>query len=174
MPFPRKPPLSIPLILEWIDAHKARTGAWPKKMSYPVKAGYLGDNWKRIDHALKLGLRGLDGGSSLARLLVEARGVRIKDYAPDLNEEQLLGWADRHHEQTGAWPTEQSGAVLGQPGEDWHNVEAALRLGLRGLPGWSSLAKLIAVGPVRPKPGLPIGPPRSPRLLAQFAQCADR
>jgi hypothetical protein len=76
--FPRKPPLTVPLILGRIDAHKARNGTSPRKTSGPVKAGLLGDNWRRIDTALKIGLRGLDGGSSLALLLVEARGVRTR------------------------------------------------------------------------------------------------
>jgi hypothetical protein len=33
----------------------------------PVSAGYVGDNWRRIDNALRYGLRGLPGGSSLAQ-----------------------------------------------------------------------------------------------------------
>jgi hypothetical protein len=143
MTFDRKPPLTIPLILKWIDAHKARTGSWLQKTSGPVRAGFLGDNWRKIDNALKLGLRGLDGGSSLALLLVEARGVRIARHAPDLAEEQILAWADRHRERTDSWPTEDSSAVEGEPGEDWRNIDASLRQGLHGLPGGSSLARLL-------------------------------
>src|SRR5262245_47183839 len=90
-PFPtmwrNTPPLTAEQIVVWADAHKARTGLWPKKTSGPVKAGYLGDNWLKIDNALKLGLRGLDGGSTLARLLVEARGVRSPRYLPELTED---------------------------------------------------------------------------------------
>jgi hypothetical protein len=124
---PRKPPLTLPLILKWIDSHKSRTGEWPNRRSGPVKSGHLGDNWRKIDNALKLGLHGLEGGSFLALLLVEARGVRIARHAPDLDEEQILAWADRHRERTGNWPTEDSGAVPVEPGEDWHNIDAALR-----------------------------------------------
>ena len=69
MTFPRKPPLTVPMILGWIDAHKKRTGALPHMHAGPVRDGYLGDNWRKIDNALRYGLRGLPGGSSLARLL---------------------------------------------------------------------------------------------------------
>jgi hypothetical protein len=83
MHFPRKPPLTIPLILKSADAHHARTGTWPRKTSGPARAGYIGDNWLMIDHALKLGLRGLDGGTTLAKLLSDARGVRSPRYLSD-------------------------------------------------------------------------------------------
>jgi hypothetical protein len=36
VPFTRKPPLTVPLILGWIDASKKRTGAWPNMHSGPV------------------------------------------------------------------------------------------------------------------------------------------
>jgi hypothetical protein len=47
--------------------------------------------------ALRLGLRGLPGGSSLARLLDEQRRVRNVKNLPPLTEEQILAWADEHH-----------------------------------------------------------------------------
>ncbi len=146
MPFPCKTPLTVPLILAWADAHRRRTGAWPTCRAGPVIDGHLGDSWRRIDNALRAGLRGLPGGGSLARLLVEARGVRVSHYAPDLTPEQILAWADRHYAATGAWPTAESGPVPGAPGEDWRNLNMALWQGLRGLPGGSSLARLVAEG----------------------------
>jgi hypothetical protein len=77
MPFTRKPPLTLPMILEWIDAHKRRNGEWPHMRAGPFLDGYLGDNWRRIDNALKHGLRGLHGDTSLAKPLVEARDVGL-------------------------------------------------------------------------------------------------
>jgi hypothetical protein len=136
----------VPLISGWIDAHQRRTGEWPTAQSGPVAGGYLGDNWRRIDNALKLGLRGLPGGDSLAKLLVAARGVLVKHYAPDLTAEQILAWADRHHAATGTWPNAESGPVPTEPGEDWQSVNMALWQGFFGLPGGSSLARLIAEG----------------------------
>jgi hypothetical protein len=62
--------------------------------------------------------------------------------------EQILVWADAHHAAHGAWPAvgpgTLAGAVAGAPGESWKAINHALALGLRGLPGDSSLAELLA------------------------------
>jgi hypothetical protein len=42
------------------------------------------------------------------------------------------------------WPKVTSGGVLGAPGEKWINIQTSLMQGRRGLPGGSSLAKLLA------------------------------
>src|SRR5262245_11010393 len=63
---------------------------------------------------------------------------------PPLSVAQPLARADAHHERTGDWPTRYSGAVIGAPGETWCNVDQALLKGRRGLPGGSSLARLLA------------------------------
>lgn len=134
-PVTRKPPLTIPMILRDADAWHAQHGEWPKKNHHL--------EWRRIDNALRNGLRGLPGGSSLARLLDERWGVRNKQDLPRLTVRKILAWVDRHHQQTGDWPTEDSGPVDGQPGEKWGSVTAALQMGLRGLPGGSSLARIL-------------------------------
>src|SRR5262249_11213600 len=46
--------------------------------------------------------------------------------------------------RTGSWPKVKSGPVNGVPGETWAGIDQALRTGNRGLPGRSSLAKLLA------------------------------
>jgi hypothetical protein len=97
-----------------------------------------------VDNALRLGLRKLKGKSSLARLLDQHRGTRNATGTRPLTEEQVIGWARDHHARTGSWPNENSGPVAGAAGEDWHNVNAALRSGHRGLPGNDTLAKLLA------------------------------
>ena len=62
---------------------------------------------------------------------------------PPLTVEQILAWADAHHARTGRWPHTKSGPVEGAPGEAWGNIDNALRLGRRGLPGGDSLARLL-------------------------------
>jgi hypothetical protein len=62
---------------------------------------------------------------------------------PPLTVEQILAWADAHHERTGRWPISRSGPVEGVPGQTWGDVDKALRAGRRGLPGGDSLARLL-------------------------------
>ncbi|HTU93506.1 MAG TPA: DEAD/DEAH box helicase family protein, partial [Gemmataceae bacterium] len=137
------PSLSVEQILAWADAHRLRSGEWPKYDSGAV-TGSPGEIWRNIDAALRIGLRGLPGGSSLYKLLIEHRGVRNPTEPPDLTAEQILKWADSHYERTGRWPTQKIGPILEAPGETWTAVEIALGRGRRGLPGGSSLAKLLA------------------------------
>ncbi len=135
------PPLSPEQILAWAEAHFRRTGAWPTTLSGPV-AEAEGEHWKGIDTALGRGHRGLAGGSSLARLLAQRRGVRNRASLPPLTRAQILAWADAHRRRTGAWPMSDSGPIPEAPGETWKAVDLALRYGNRGLPGGASLARL--------------------------------
>jgi hypothetical protein len=139
----RLPPLTEEKILEWADAHHQRTSTWPTKDS-GIIPGSGGEKWMSIENALRGGGRGLPGGSSLAKFLAEHRGVRNRKQLPPLTEEQILAWADAHHQRTGNWPTGKSGPIPEAPGETWTAVQMALRNGLRGLPGGSSLSLLLA------------------------------
>jgi len=135
-------PLLIFTILAWADAHHRRTGRWPTRA-----AGEIPEcpwtTWRQVDRALQDGFRGLHGGSSLPRLLSRHRGVRNPGNLPNLSVRQILAWADAHHRRTGVWPNEYSGPVVSAPGEKWWNISAALRDGGRGLPGGSSLPRLL-------------------------------
>jgi hypothetical protein len=61
-----------------------------------------------------------------------------------LTVEQILAWADAHRWRTGRWPSADSGPVRAAPGLTWEAVNRALSRGSRGLPGGSSLARLLA------------------------------
>jgi hypothetical protein len=137
------PSLTVEQILAWAEAHHARTGHWPNRNSGPV-ADAPGETWHALASALVKGLRQLAGGSSLAQLLAERRGVRNKQDLPDVTERQILAWADSHYARFGEWPTRDLGAIDGSIGETWNNIDAALRSGIRRFPGGSSLAKLLA------------------------------
>jgi hypothetical protein len=54
----------------------------------------LGENWRKVDTALRYGLRGLGGGSSLARLLAQHRSVRNLQELPPLSIRHILAWSD--------------------------------------------------------------------------------
>jgi hypothetical protein len=137
------PPLSEEQILAWADGHQKRTGAWPTP-----KSGFITDDekekWSAIDTALRTGIRGLPGGSSLPKFLEQQRGVRNRKALPPLTVDQILRWADAHQERLGGWPNKKSGFVHDAPGETWMAVEMALSHGQRGLPSGSSLAMLLA------------------------------
>jgi hypothetical protein len=138
-----KTPLAIGQILAWADAHRRATGQWPTQSSGPV-AKAPGENWAAVNDALKTGYRGLPGGSSLARLLAKHRNRRNLRAMPKLTIPQILAWADAHYRRQGSWPTKTSGPVAESPAENWGTINAALRIGRRGLPGGLSLPKLLA------------------------------
>jgi hypothetical protein len=135
------PKLTVRLILRWADEHHARTGHWPHTGSGSVQVA-PGEHWKAIDTALRLGVRGLPGGSSLPRLLARRRGARNRAAPPRLSVAEILRWAEAHRSRTGRWPTGESGEVVEAPGETWKGVEMALFKGRRGLPGGLTLARL--------------------------------
>ena len=151
-----KPPKhTIAQILVWADAHHERTGRWPHKTSGRVTET-LQETWVGIDLALQRGSRGLPGGTTLARLLLEQRGVRNHLCLPRLTVQRILSWADAHHERTGSWPRTSSGRVFGTLQETWSAVDRALTIGYRGLPGGGSLARLLqAERGVRNRKALP-------------------
>jgi hypothetical protein len=136
-------PLTIKEILAWADGYREATGKWPIHNTGKIAEAKF-EAWSGVDDALRQGLRGLAAGSSLSQLLAAERGVRNTMRLPRLTEEMILQWADEHHERTGTWPTRTSGAIPGTAKEKWQGMENALKVGLRGLPGGSSLSKLLA------------------------------
>jgi len=165
------PPLTIPRILSWARAHRRRTGHWPQ-----INSGVIpeapSETWSKVNGALEKGQRGLPRGSSLAKLLVERVGARHRKLPPRLTVEQILAWADAHHDRTGVWPTNQSGPIAEAPGETWALVSHALHQRQRGLRDGdapTSLARLlVARRGVRHRMNLP-------RLTeAEILEWADR
>jgi hypothetical protein len=106
-------PIPIRQILAWADEHRRLTGRWPRFTSKP-KGLPIGETWVAVQSALSKGMRGLEGGSSLAQLLAEHRGLR-----GPLTPERILAWPDAHPAPTGRWPPRTSGRVHGVEGENW-------------------------------------------------------
>jgi hypothetical protein len=84
------PALSILQILNWADAHHARTGRWPTRNSGPVQEA-PDETWGGINSALDQGWRGLPGGNSLAQLLNRHRQKRksrpgVRPWTPEEDE----------------------------------------------------------------------------------------
>ena len=137
-----RPKLSVEQILKWIDEHKKQQGVWPDQNSGPVQDTV--ESWRGIDVALNKGGRGLPGRSSIRTLLSDHRGVRNSKHKPALSVSQILKAADAFQARTGQWPKTSMTAELAEGTEDsWASIDAALRLGKRGLRK-SSLADLLS------------------------------
>ena len=141
-----RPNFTVRRILGYVDEFYRQTASWPAALTTCCKGLPFGASWSIIDRALRNGTRGLPGGSSLARLLQERRGVRNISLLPPLDIDEILAWADAYHARTGEWPTQDSGPVPKAPAPDetWRTIAIALNRGRRGLPAGSSLAKLLA------------------------------
>jgi hypothetical protein len=137
------PPYSVEQILNWADAHHQQTGEWPTRRAGEIPDA-PGETWAVVAAALSNGSRGLPGGDSLAKLLARHRGKRNRKALPPLTLDQIRGWVTDHVRRTGEWPSRRGGPIHGTSGETWGAVDQALYVGLRGLPGGSSLPKLVA------------------------------
>jgi hypothetical protein len=145
-------------ILAWADDFRKAHGDWPHYLSGLVDIPSR-LTWLTIDVALRMGRHGLPGGSSLPRFLNEHRGIylgmkrRPNSTRPEmqLDVKKIRAWARAYRRKTGQWPQRDSGAIPNSDGETWVAVNACLRLGYRGLPGGSSLAKIFGARP----PGRP-------------------
>jgi hypothetical protein len=139
-----KQKLTESFIAEAATKYKDKNGRWPTSKSGDVEFGHPGDTWIGYDGALEKGLRGLPGGSSLARLLDEQTDYVNHKTKPDLTEEFILNRAAEYLSETGKLPTKHSGSVRnGHPGDTWCGYAASLERGTRGLPGKSTLPKLL-------------------------------
>lgn len=68
-------------IVEWGKDYRRRTGNWPNRASGRVSSR-RSLTWLAIDSALKTGCRGLEGGSSLARLFRANSAVNCTNITP--------------------------------------------------------------------------------------------
>ncbi len=132
-------------ILEWADAYyKAHNQKYPSHESGEIE-GSDGETWGGMNTTLGRGNRGLEGGSTLAKLLAEHGRKRNPKDLPDLTEAQILEWADayyRAHDEK--YPNQKSGEVEGSGGEAWSAIDQSLQHGRRGLENGGSLVKLLA------------------------------
>ncbi len=138
----RRPALSIEQILIWADVHRKQRGKWPTSRSGVVRGG-CGEKWWNINEALIHGWRGLPGGDTLPRLLARYRGCRNPRGQAPLAAEQVLAWADAYRQRTGRWPSATGQPIPEASGLTWRAINLALTRGHRGLPGGTSLAKLL-------------------------------
>ncbi|WP_280524241.1 DEAD/DEAH box helicase [Legionella cincinnatiensis] len=132
------PKLTIEEIISWIQAYHNETGNWPTDKSGVIAYAPYKITWCAVNIALKDGLRGLAGGSTLPKLLNEIFGVRNPKDLPDLNLKTIRKCINAHHDREGKCPNRDSGTIPELPGETWSAVITALTKGSRGLEkGWN-------------------------------------
>lgn len=125
-------------IVKWARAEFVRLGRWPRGSDAGVY-GVPEETWTAINSALRYGLRGLKPGSSLAKLLGKGRINKKRLFTTN----EVLAWADAFFASHRDWPTYLSGSVNGAPGVTWCLINRALRLGIRGFKGKSSLLQFL-------------------------------
>jgi superfamily II DNA or RNA helicase len=141
-------------IVAWARAHLKRTGELPTQGSGLVIGddGHpTGETWGNISGAGNRGGRGLPAGSSLPTILLRNG---LKSQKGDLEEAQIVAWAQAHLKRTGKLPTQDSGPVIGDDGkpagEDWRAIDKAGKRGRRGLLAGSSLPEMLKRNGLKP------------------------
>jgi superfamily II DNA or RNA helicase len=135
------PPLTRKRIIALAKQHFRREGRWPTTESGEIPG--TGETWQRINAALAQGQRGFPGGDSLPRFLHRELGVVHRLASARLSVRRVLEWVNEHKARFGTFPTIHDNRAPAL-GESWLAINAALERGSRGLPGGSSLPKLLA------------------------------
>ena len=115
------------------------------------------EDWYRIESAEILRRHGSSLIHSFPSLydlmreyLPQLEWDRIDRYRP-IRVEEILAWADAHRAAHGTLPTREAGEIP-QSGDTWSAINRCLQYGFRGLPGGSTLIRLL-----KKHRGLPIG-----------------
>jgi len=137
----RMPSITTEQIQNWAQKYFARFKRVPTQKSGRIP-GTSGVTWNAIEQMLARGYRGLPGGSSLS-LLLEGRFPVRSHHPPPLKTGQILRWARAYHRKHGKWPHVKSPGFAGDSGVTWGALHQALLMGYRGMPGGSSLSKLL-------------------------------
>jgi hypothetical protein len=139
----------------WID--RLLAGAWPTRSSGEIPEA-PGETWQYIEGALIKGRRGLNAGSSLAKLLARRHRKRSRLALPDLNPDDIEAWSRSYFARRGVWPGFSQGGIVDEaPEESWRNIDAAFEHGRRGLStyGYKSLSDFLdkRIGKLVARPG---------------------
>lgn len=150
--------------------------AWPTKNSGDATSDFgFGESWSAVDAALKQRGRGLLGGfSNIRSLLVERLGATpgpCRD-SNNITEQDIVDASERFRQARGKLPMAGSGdaSEFMQTGqyETWARLNSALARGSRGLPGGSSLSKLLHARGLRDSGARDLGEGEIRKAVALF------
>jgi hypothetical protein len=144
--------LGVPLTEQYIcdrgEEYFTTNGRWPNSKSGIVIGGNPKDSWLAYDCALRVGARGLPGGSSLSDVFEKKFSVRRRRGASrfSLTDEQILERAMEHMSKTGKLPVIYSGKVHGGlPGDTWADYHLWLKFQMKGLTAGMSLPRFLSL-----------------------------
>ena len=124
------------------EAQRARRrgDAWDEGEDAPARSPYPGE-------------AAVATGRTLTAVYARQRVLGLPDgrahkapRGPLLSEAQILRWARAYRKALGRWPSAESPPVGMPDGKSWKLLDNYLRRGRRGLPGGSSLSRLLRPG----------------------------
>ncbi len=110
---------------------------WPNRKDGVVPD--LGGSWLAIDEALRVGVRGLPGGSSLSKERLALIGSRSRK---QLTAASVKDAILAHHAATGAWPNESTAGATPGVAHSWSYLRAVVRKGTL-FPNGYTFSKLV-------------------------------
>ncbi len=133
--------LTEDLIRSEAIARQARHGRLPTESSKdPFPSGILGDTWRKVDYAARVGSRGLAPGGSLSAILAPLRQI---------TEGEILAAAERFRDERGRLPQQgDADRVPELRNLSWRAIDRLARFGSCGLAPGSSLRSILA--PISP------------------------
>ena len=142
-----RPGLTEELIVTAAKGFHNRTGKWPTETSGDASREFgFPVSWRGVAAALDRGFQSLPGGSTLPQLLHQ-RGLKFSQAVKpvDLTENDVVQASQNFHRENGVWPQAASGRADNHFNfsTSWGSVDIALKEGWWGLPGSSSLARLL-------------------------------
>jgi len=141
-------------ILQAMKSHDERLEAWIDRVALDPSVASSGQE-APVDMG---GLSDLSVRDIVSAVRLETQAGQDERRAPPLDEQEIVRWAQGWHEDWGRWPTkhweppknwegtpEQWRMATPYAGreEKWKYLNLCLSIGRRGLPGGSSLAKLL-------------------------------
>lgn len=119
-------------------------GRIPTAHSKEPVPGHPKETWMGLNRALHIGGRGLQAGSSLAKIFKPLREAHGPFPHAPITVEEIRSAGREFHRLHGRWPRAASQeSVPGLPDDSWNALNYALNRGLRGLPRGLSLARIF-------------------------------
>ena len=128
-----------------------------RKMSQAQRERRREGAWSAGEDALARALRPKEAAAATGRTLTAVYDRRRLLGLPDgradreptgplLSAAQIVAWARAYRKARGRWPGAESPPVCLPEGESWKKLDTSLRRGQRGLPGGSTLSRLLRPG----------------------------